>query len=86
MNHTTRLCGSYSTQLYTTFYTAYTTDLQCSAKEGETLFLSGKSMTFKGPLFSISNPREKNKCEPLSVLLETFHFDKQYIRVKPTMY
>ena len=29
MNHTTGLCGSYSTQLYTTFYTAYTTDLQC---------------------------------------------------------
>ena len=31
MNHTTGLCGSYSTQLYTTFYTAYTTDLQCKA-------------------------------------------------------
>ena len=30
MNHTTQLCGSYSTQLYTTFYTAYTTDLQCN--------------------------------------------------------
>ena len=29
MNHITGLCGSYSTQLYTTFYTAYTTDLQC---------------------------------------------------------
>ena len=29
MNHTTGLCSSYSTQLYTTFYTAYTTDLQC---------------------------------------------------------
>ena len=30
MNHTTGLCSSYSTQLYTTFYTAYTTDLQCT--------------------------------------------------------
>ena len=30
MNHTTGLCGSYTTQLYTTFYTAYTTDLQCT--------------------------------------------------------
>ena len=32
MNHTTGLCGSYSTQLYTTFYTAYTTDLQCARR------------------------------------------------------
>ena len=30
MNHTTGLCGSYSTQLYTTFTQLYTTDLQCT--------------------------------------------------------
>ena len=29
MNHTTGLCDSYSTQLYTTFTQLYTTDLQC---------------------------------------------------------
>ena len=41
MNHTTGLCGSYSTQLYTTFYTAYTTDLQCSMYLDENYWSAG---------------------------------------------
>ena len=35
MHHTTGLCGSYSTQLYTTFTQLYTTDLQCISRKSD---------------------------------------------------